>query len=302
MFTLAVTTLRWHEYFLSNPPEGLVNFWTPTLWRPRIEAGSRFFFLLKSPVRKIGGFGNFVRWEEHSVDAAWSLYGKGNGVEHPDRLRGFVDGYAARRAKSARDENCPIGCIILRDCVFLSEAEQIAPDELGLDFASSIVKFKRYSGYSPALPFEMEEDPSPFCIVHEDTATTGSRDVKLRPQQTLFRARILAAYQHRCAVFGTPIPETLDAAHIQPFRGPKSNHVQNGLALRKDVHALFDAGYFAISDDYRLLVSERVTTPSYRALAGRRIRLPCARADHPSLDAIRWHRAQFRGPAILVDT
>ena len=38
-----------------------------------------------------------------------------------------------------------------------------------------------------------------------------------------------------------------ESAHIQPYLGPRSNHVQNGVLLTKELHALFDAGYVTIA-------------------------------------------------------
>lgn len=41
----------------------------------------------------------------------------------------------------------------------------------------------------------------------------------------------------------------LDAAHIQPCLGPRSNHPQNGLVLTKEFHALFDRGYVTVTPE-----------------------------------------------------
>src|SRR5271155_3471993 len=38
----------------------------------------------------------------------------------------------------------------------------------------------------------------------------------------------------------------LEAAHISPYRGLQSNHPQNGLLLRADLHSLFDLGMLAV--------------------------------------------------------
>jgi predicted restriction endonuclease len=59
------------------------------------------------------------------------------------------------------------------------------------------------------------------------------------------------AYGRRCAVTCERSLPTLDAAHIQPYRGPRSNHLQNGLVLRADIHRLFDSGYVTVTPEYR---------------------------------------------------
>ena len=94
---------------------------------------------------------------------------------------------------------------------------------------------------------------------------------------------------------------TLDAAHIQPYLGPSSNHVQNGLALRADIHRLFDGGYVTVTPDLVFRVSPRLKREFengqvYYALDGRSlISLPAHSRNRPSEEALDWHsRTMFR--------
>lgn len=64
MFVLAVTDPRWYKFMLDHPQAEPLNFWTPTPWKPKIAAGTTFGFMVKSPYRKIGGYGRFSRYEE----------------------------------------------------------------------------------------------------------------------------------------------------------------------------------------------------------------------------------------------
>ena len=52
----------------------------------------------------------------------------------------------------------------------------------------------------------------------------------------------------------------LERAHIvsQPYLGPHSNHVQNGVLLAEEFHTLFDRGYVTITPDYTVRVSSRI--------------------------------------------
>ena len=79
-----------------------------------------------------------------------------------------------------------------------------------------------------------------------------------RVGQGTFRARLLDAYDRRCAITGERTEPVLDAAHIQPYLGPRSNHVRNGLVLSKEFHTLFDLGYVTVDPDYRVHVSPRL--------------------------------------------
>ena len=62
MFAIAPTDLDWFERIRTGPIGKTVNFWTPTPWEVKgFREGDRLYFMLKSPVRKIGGYGSFVR-------------------------------------------------------------------------------------------------------------------------------------------------------------------------------------------------------------------------------------------------
>jgi putative restriction endonuclease len=65
----------------------------------------------------------------------------------------------------------------------------------------------------------------------EDGRKKALQHVAIRQGQAKFREKLLDAYEGCCAVTGTSIAATLQAAHIVPFRGPDTNAVQNGILL-----------------------------------------------------------------------
>lgn len=82
MFAIAPTDLDWFERMRSGPVGRVVNFWTPTPWGVRgLHTGDRLYFMLKAPIRKIGGYGTFTRYVDMSASTAWQTYGLGNGVD-----------------------------------------------------------------------------------------------------------------------------------------------------------------------------------------------------------------------------
>ena len=122
-----------------------------------------------------------------------------------------------------------------------------------------------------------------------------NRTVTLRRGQRKFREKLLTCYDGRCAVTGCDVLDLLEAAHIIPFFGPNTNHVQNGLLLRSDIHTLFDCGLIAIDPtSKRLMIAPRLLSSSYRVLAGRSLRLPKNKHHHPSAAALDKHSKSTR--------
>jgi putative restriction endonuclease len=296
MFALGITDLRWHDQLLNEQPAEEVNFWTPTPWNVRLPPGSRWFFMLKHPIRRIGGFGTLQSYEEGSASEAWFRFGRANGVPSASDLEERVGAYARKRSKEGAQPFGRIGFVILRDCVFLPPEMQLSPADLGLSFSKQIVKYKTFKG-ELTLPFEGEfpDTDAPFDLVPEGSGARALRSSKQRLGQPQFRDRVLAAYEDRCAFTGTRCREALEAAHIQPFISLASNHVQNGLALRKDVHALFDLGLLSVNAEGRIAVSKFLNGTEYEVLRDRHLHLPNLGRDRPSRLALEVHfRSIFR--------
>jgi len=103
----------------------------------------------------------------------------------------------------------------------------------------------------------------------------------------------LKSYGESCAFSGCNVEAVLDAAHIEPYKGERTNHVQNGLLLRTDIHSLFDLGLIAVeSESMTVLVSSTLDGTEYEKLAGRKINLPFDVDAQPSKSALDKHRAE----------
>src|SRR5262245_11208858 len=149
MLAEAPTDQDWFEQLRGLPGFNEVNFWTPTLWGVRgLEPGDRFYFMLKHPIRKIGGFGLFVRYEDTPATVAWARYGEANGARSPQELVGRTRRYAGRHSTyfDAHVTDPTIGNIILSDADFLDEKDYFTPTEAGISFARTVVKQKYFPG------------------------------------------------------------------------------------------------------------------------------------------------------------
>lgn len=73
---------------------------------------------------------------------------------------------------------------------------------------------------------------------------------------------------------GSTQTEVLEAAHIVPYSDTKNNSVENALCLRRDLHALLDAGLIKITPSFFVEVSSKVSDDDYRKFHGQMIFRP----------------------------
>lgn len=256
---------------------------------------------------------------------AWDLFGEGNGVGSLDELVRAIGRYRAgagastgsidskpssRRTPGTPDStdarvstSATIGCVLLRDLFFVSDADAL---DAPTDFAKNIVNFKGYdlagSGRHVDLMFETMLRRAEVRIADVEGLPSlvpgpvfgRDRLVRSRVGQQAFKGLVLSSYARRCAITGTHIAPTLEAAHIRPVARQGENRVDNGLLLRSDVHTLFDLGYLGIDPRYRLLVSPALREEwgngrEFYERAGSPIQVPQTRVDRPANEAIEWH-------------
>lgn len=118
---------------------------------------------------------------------------------------------------------------------------------------------------------------SPSSPAPADSAMDGKRVEQvlrvIRDGQADFRKRLIEHYGAVCMVTGTSHASVIDAAHITPYNGTSTNTLSNGLLLRKDIHALFDAGLLLVSPTLVVSVSRAISDACYRDLDGRPLTL-----------------------------
>ncbi|WP_094194162.1 HNH endonuclease [Bradyrhizobium viridifuturi] len=112
-----------------------------------------------------------------------------------------------------------------------------------------------------------------------------------------FRSVVMWAWRGRCAVTRTTIQCVLDAAHIRRYNGMKTNIPCNGIALRNDLHTLFDNHLlsFSYSDDRLVLdISKDLRGTEYEAYAAIALDLPAHRSHRPHPLLVEQHHKGFR--------
>jgi hypothetical protein len=127
----------------------------------------------------------------------------------------------------------------------------------------------------------------------DDARRRTAQAIVQRQGQLVFRSRLLRAYSSRCCISGFDAVQALEAAHIHPYRGPKTNHPTNGLLLRADLHLLFDQGLLGVDPTSMLvLLAPVLHRTSYSVHLGAKVSRPGRAADAPSKVALEWHRRE----------
>jgi putative restriction endonuclease len=298
-FWIGITDSDWHKFLHARQPLDEVNFWQPSAGRrfADLERGALFLFKLHAADGGVivgGGF--FIRYTPLPVRLAWETFGEGNGAATFDEMLQRIGRYRRRAVDLFTD---PIGCSVLVQPFFLDQADWIpAP----ADWAPNIVQGKGYDsdvGIGLDLWHRVQAamaSAAAFPLEHQVAEDRYGPPILVHPRlgQGAFRVEVLDAYARRCAITGERTLPVLDAAHIKPYALSGPHRLDNGLLLRKDLHALFDAGYVTVTPSFELRVSRRIREEyengrDYYALEGAPLRLPTTPNPAPSREYLEWH-------------
>lgn len=303
-YWIGITDYEWFRFLAARPELPEVNFWQPSAGRRPVALEEGALFLFKLHARDggwIAGGGFFVKYEAMPIRWTWDAFGEENGAASFDEMVTRIGRYRRTKIDIRADQ---VGCLVLVEPFFLEESEYIAPPA---DWAPNIVQGKGYASdvgegariwgqVQLALARRM---PMEHAIAEDRYGAPIL--VQRRLGQGAFRLLVTDAYQRRCAVTGERTLPVLDAAHIRPYAELGPHRLENGILLRKDLHALFDAGYVTVTPSLELRVSRRIREEfengrDYYALEGSSVRLPLPPAPPPSAEYLEWHGdTVFRG-------
>jgi putative restriction endonuclease len=130
-----------------------------------------------------------------------------------------------------------------------------------------------------------------------DEADTHNYSVKAR--DAAFAMAVKRLYGNRCAICGVgaigPRGQTeVEAAHFYPKALNGSDDVRNGICLCRRHHWAIDVGWWALSDEYRVLVRDGVPEDDdydfIRVWQGQLVQLPQCEKLRPHVTYIEAHR------------
>ncbi|KRC56665.1 MULTISPECIES: HNH endonuclease [unclassified Nocardioides] len=308
--TLGVTDNAWADFLRARDHVTEANFWVPSAQRftGRASLDEPFLFKTKSPREGLVGGGFFAGYYEQRVSEAWAVFGTGNGVDSEAALLRAIRTYRERTRKPFHPDPT-IGCVVLRNIFFAPEGDELpAPEHWG----RSIVQGKTYDDTDPDWHYVLhafrafqggarvdhvwDRDLVAVDLDRDDARFGAPVLTQHRLGQGSFRLAVLDAYENRCAITGSRMAPVLQAAHIRPYAGGGEHVVTNGLALRSDIHGLYDRGYLGVDEKYRLRVSPRLNADFgngvefySREARGEVIRLPLRGVDRPDHESLTWH-------------
>ncbi len=143
---------------------------------------------------------------------------------------------------------------------------------------------------------QSESDNQPYFDPNDisDEREKRLKEVVIRPGQRKFKSELMKAYERRCSITGCPLDILLEAAHIIPYLGAKTDHPSNGLLLRVDIHRLFDSHYLSISPETnKVKIAPILKNTHYEMLAGKPLRMPKSETERPNPEALYKHYKIF---------
>ncbi|MBN1369687.1 MAG: HNH endonuclease [Dehalococcoidaceae bacterium] len=295
---LGVTDNDWFNYLSSLPELAEVNFWQPhgSHTFKALDPGELFLFKLHSPDNYIVGGGIFWYSSILPVTLAWESFGQANGARDYWEMRKLI--VRARHEPVQANVDFNIGCIMLEQPFFLPREKWIPVPS---DFKPNIVQGKRYDlTVEPGLSIwrQLQGAEQLTCTVCEEAARYGEPVITFpRLGQGTFRILVTDAYERRCAMTNERTLPALDAAHIKPYSESGGHTINNGILMRRDLHALFDRGYITINPALEIEVSRRIKEEyengrDYYRLHGNKIHVPAKAVYQPSRDYIEWHNSK----------
>jgi putative restriction endonuclease len=297
MFAISPTDIDWFKYLRTKGHNSEINFWTPSPWNvSKLKTGDKLYFMLKSPIRKIGGFGQFLEYKNMTVNEAWNKYGFKNGCSSKQEFFSRLEKYnkSNKKTENVSVENTQIGCIVLSNAEYFDDNQFLDLENYEIDFSRYIVKIKYYNEYDPLTETKTSVVNEFELVSYTTEKLKKSRLVTERKGQGVFRAKLTEAYSNKCCISNEKTVELLEAAHIQSYLDENSNHVKNGLLLRVDFHKMFDNGLLYINDNYQVFISPQVKSEYYQSFNGKTIDLPEEVSLYPSKEALKSKEFEYR--------
>lgn len=249
-----------------------------------------------------------IRWDDIDcrdvIPLSWLANGRNlTGVEHEmrdrsARLQGKARCDAVVESKTARLDYRPYRNFNRKSEVEFGETRVSFSSEPSLIVGN--IEWR-----SEDLPQQVIQGEAEECILQQRPVRRYVRPKKSaqkisalrreRPGQRRFREALEFAYGNCCCISGCGVSNALEGAHIDPYESPASDHTCNGLLLRKDIHALFDAHLISADPQTHLIViAPQLSHTEYAKFKGKRLSPPTDSSDATDEVALTRHMHAFK--------
>jgi len=87
----------------------------------------------------------------------------------------------------------------------------------------------------------------------------------IKGRDARFRITVVTQYRFTCALTGYGVHTSkgatlVEAAHIRPFAESRNDNADNGLALSRDAHWMFDEHLWSVDEKFRVMVAREIFT------------------------------------------
>lgn len=130
---------------------------------------------------------------------------------------------------------------------FQRRNEALTPRELINAFLAEVTPAPTPIASTPiATPIQDWQEPISVPVRLPVKRKGAAVQMLSRPDQAAFAASVRLNCRGTCVVTGATLTQRCQAAHLVEHRHGGVDHYTNGLWMRTDIHALFDAGFCAI--------------------------------------------------------
>jgi predicted nucleic-acid-binding Zn-ribbon protein len=196
----------------------------------------------------------------------------------------FVTAYRAFYANSWEEASRPVTVTELESIIKTPDPiNSIRPLEM-----SKVMPFlETISGRDVDLVVDIGEQEVAIILGGHTEAT-----VRRRRGQREFRFKMIEKFGEICAFSGGQPPQVLEAAHINSFAQTGEHHLNGGLLLRRDFHALFDANLMTVNPrSWEIEIAPRLQRfETYRPLNGGTLHIPAS--ERPNTLLLESHYEQ----------
>jgi predicted restriction endonuclease len=123
---------------------------------------------------------------------------------------------------------------------------------------------KKYNIKDENIPVENDDNNGAENDNNDYAIQNILAELKVRQKQSKFRKRVLENFNGKCCRSGIKEVDLLRASHIVPWSQNIKSRLDpsNGLCLFVLYDVLFDQGYFSLSDNYKVIVPNSISSYS----------------------------------------